>query len=245
VAATSQATATILAAILAVTMRGDPNAGDFLWGVVGGIGGGAASIFLYYGLATGRMAVVAPLSALMAAALPVLVGLATGERPGPLAIAGVLLALPGIWLVSTSGTSLRGARRSDLISGLLAGCGFGVQFSSLGQIPAQAGFVPLAASQAVSVCAIVIGAICNSAQWLPRDRYSGLGAVAGLLAGIATICFQLATQRGLLAIVGVVASLYPAVTVMLAATVLAEKIERTQRIGLVCALASLILVASG
>jgi uncharacterized membrane protein len=245
VAATSQAAATVLTVGLVATTSGDPTLSDLSWGALAGLGSGAGNLLIYQGLARGRMAVVAPLSAITAAALPVLVGFSTGERPGILPLIGVLTALPAIWLVSTSGKGLRHADRGDVLFGLMAGLGFGVQFSALGQVPDQAGLTPLAVSQVVSVVAIVIGAVATSAQWIPRDRYSRLGAVAGLLAGTATICFQLAAQRGLLTIAGVVTSLYPAVTVLLAALVLREGIHRTQGAGLVLATIAVVLIAWG
>jgi uncharacterized membrane protein len=82
VAATSQGTAAVLTVGLAATNLGDPEFGDLSWGALAGVGSGAGNVFIYRGLARGRMAVVAPLSAIAAAALPVLVGLSTGERPG-------------------------------------------------------------------------------------------------------------------------------------------------------------------
>jgi drug/metabolite transporter (DMT)-like permease len=245
VAATSQAAATVLALWLLFATEGEPNTTSFLWGVLAGIGSGAGNVLIFRGLAIGRMTVVAPLSAIAAATLPVLVGVAAGERPGTLPMLGVLAALPAIWLVSGSGSGLSGAKRADLINGLLAGLGFGIQFSALGQVPERAGLAPLAVSQAVSVAAIVIGAQALSAPWIPRDRFSRLGVVAGLFAGIATICFQLAAQRGMLAIAAVVTSLYPAVTVLLAALVLRERVGQTQGIGLALAAASVALIASG
>jgi drug/metabolite transporter (DMT)-like permease len=147
--------------------------------------------------------------------------------------------------VSTSGGGLRHAGRADLISGLLAGLGVGVQFTALGQVSREAGLTPLGVSQVVSVLAIVLGAAVRSAPWLPRDRHARLGVVAGVLAGIATVCFQLAVQRGLLTIAGVVASLYPAVTVVLAAVVLREAILKSQGIGLALATAAVVLIAWG
>jgi drug/metabolite transporter (DMT)-like permease len=177
--------------------------------------------------------------------LPVLVGLATGEQPSTLAVIGVVTALPAVWLVSTSGKGLRHADRDDVVLGLTAGLGFGTQFSALGQVPEGAGLTPLAVSQVVSVMAIVIGAMAVSSPWMPRERRSWLGSVAGLLAGTATVCFQLAVQRGLLTIAGVVTSLYPAVTVLLAAAVLGESIHRTQRLGLALATSAVVLIASG
>jgi drug/metabolite transporter (DMT)-like permease len=245
VAATSQAAATILALWLLAVTEGEPDATALLWGALAGIGSGAGNVLIYRGLAMGRMTVVAPISAIATATVPVLVGLASGERPGTLPVLGVLAALPAIWLVSASGTGPSGAKRADLINGLLAGLGFGLQFSALGQVPEQAGLAPLAVSQAVSVVAIVIGAIALSAPWIPRDRFSRLGVVAGLFAGIATICFQFAAQIGMLTIAAVVASLYPAVTVLLAALVLRERVGRTQGVGLALAATAVALIASG
>ena len=245
VAATSQATAAVLALGLITTNAGEPRAGDVLWGVLAGLGTGAGNVFIYRGLAGGRMAVVAPLSAVAAAGLPALVGLVGGERPGLPALIGLVTALPAIWLVSNGGSGLRGASHADVVNGLLAGLGFGTQFAALGQIPAQSGLIPLAVSQVVSVVAIVMGALVLSAPWVPRDRFSQLGAVAGLLAGIATVCFQLAVQYGLLTLAAVVASLYPVVTVLLAAMVLRERIGRAQGVGLALAATAITLIASG
>lgn len=247
VAATSQATAAVLvlAVVLASGVAGEPRRADLVWGVLAGGGSGAGNVFIYRGLAGGRMAVVAPISALVAAGLPVLVGLAGGERPRLLAAIGLLVALPAIWLVSSGEAGLRGASRVDVANGLLAGLGFGVQFAALGQVSEQGGLVPLAASQVVSVATIVAGATLASAPWLPRDRSGRLGAVAGVLAGVATICFQLAAQRGLLTLAAVVTSLYPAFTVILAALVLRERIDRLQGVGLGLATAAIALIASG
>jgi drug/metabolite transporter (DMT)-like permease len=243
VAAISQTTATLLAVGLVATNPGQPGPADIAWGAVGGLGSGVGNVLIYQGLARGRMAVVAPLSAIAAAALPVLVGLSTGDRPGTLPTVGVLIALPAIWLVASSGNAVREARRRDAITGLLAGLGFGIQFSALGQVPQQAGLTPLVVSQVVSVLAIVGGAVVVASQWLPCDRHSRLAAVAGLFAGTATVCFQLAVQRGLLSIAGVVASLYPGVTVLLAALILRERIHATQGLGLGLAATAVILIA--
>jgi drug/metabolite transporter (DMT)-like permease len=245
VAATSQATATVLTLGLVATNAGAPRAADLAWGLLAGIGSGAGNVFIYRGLAAGRMSVVAPLSAIAAAGLPVIVGLAAGERPGVLAVMGLVGALPAIWLVSNGGSGLRGASATDVVNGLLAGLGFGTQFAALGQVPEQAGLTPLAVSQVVSVLAIVAGAIAVSVSWMPCDRYGRLGAVAGVLAGIATVCFQLAVQSGLLTLAAVVTSLYPAVTVLLAALVLRERIGRAQGFGLALALVAVALIASG
>ncbi|HJU65520.1 MAG TPA: EamA family transporter, partial [Gemmatimonadaceae bacterium] len=124
VAATSQTVASILAVILATIIPGDPVAADLWWGALAGIGSGAGNVLIYHGLARGRMAVVAPLSAVTSAVVPLLVGILTGDRPGMLSAVGIALALPAIWLVSTSGTWTIDAARTDVLNGLAAGMGF-------------------------------------------------------------------------------------------------------------------------
>jgi len=256
VAAMSQASATIVALGVVSVNVGDPDVRSLLWGMLAGLGSGAGNVLIYYGLSRGRMAVVAPVSAIMTASLPVCVGLITGEQPGTLPMLGALMALPAVWLVSSSGSGAQTASRppsrgrfgeagTDALTGLAAGVGFGVQFSSLGMVAPSAGLTPLAISQFVSVAAIIVGATVQSAPWIPRDRFGALSSVAGVLAGIATVCFQLAAQRGLLTIAGVLASLYPAVTVLLAALVLRERIYRTQGAGLMLAATAIALIASG
>lgn len=244
VATMSQGTAAVLAVALVTTNVGDSSTGSLLWGILAGIGSGAGNVLIYRGLAAGRMTVVAPVSGTVAAALPVLAGILSGERPGILPMIGVLTALPAIWLVSGGGR-FQAAVRTDLVNGLTAGAGFGLQFSALGQVPREAGLLPLAVSQTASVVVIVAGAMVLSASWVPRDRHSRLGAVAGLLAGTATLCFQLAVQHGLLTIAAVLTSLYPAVTVLMAALVLRERVHRAQGVGLTLAAAAVALIASG
>ncbi len=245
VATASQFAATMLAAALIVVDPVVPPAAALAWGALAGLGSAAGNVLIYRGLGGGRMAVVAPVSAVAAAALPVLVGLTVGERPRLQQLAGVVIALPAVWLVSGGGGGIRGVSRRDVMNGLGAGLGFGVQFSSLGQIPPHAGFVPLTLSQIVSVATIVVTASLLSEAWMPRDRHSRRGVMAGLLAGIATICFQLAAQAGMLTIAGVLASLYPAITVLLAAFILHEKIQRSQSAGLLLAALAVILIGVG
>lgn len=245
VAAASQAAAAGAIVAAALVDPGAPRLADLAWGGLAGLGNGAGNVLLYRGLGSGRMAVVAPLSAVATAGLPVLVGIATGERPGALPVAGVALALPAVWLVSLGGPGLRAASRRDLVDGLAAGVGFGTQFAALGQVAAGGGLAPLAVSQLVSVASILAGAALASAPWRPGHRAAGGAAVAGLLAGVATLGFQRAAQRGFLSIASVLTALYPAVTVVLASLVLRERIGRAQAAGLALAAAAVALIASG
>src|SRR3954447_23907127 len=125
----------------------NPRATDFAWALLAGAGSATGSIFLYRGLSRGRMGLVAPVSAVGAAVLPVLVGVVLGERPTWLTWFGVLVALPGIWLVSRGSTASASGTQGALVDGAAAGAGFGVLFIALGQVSSDAGFMPLAANQ--------------------------------------------------------------------------------------------------
>lgn len=248
IAVVGQVVATVLTLALAVVVGGDPEPADWWWSALAGVGVGAGAGFLYRGLSAGRMGVVAPVSAVGAALLPVLVGLGTGERPSAITWLGVGCAFPAIWLVSrtdgaASGTAAAGG--SGFLDGVLAGVGFGLLFAALGQVPDTAGFGPLTLTQGVSVLATIALAVCLRESWVPRDRWVLGGGVVGLLGTGGTVSFQLATQTGLLTIAAVVTSLYPALTVLLATLVLRERIGRIQGVGLALAAAAVSLVAAG
>jgi drug/metabolite transporter (DMT)-like permease len=229
--------------LLSLTLDGSPTGHDLGWAMVGGLGNGFGTAFLYRGLAAGRMGVVAPISGVGAALVPVVVGLVAGERPGALVWVGLLAALPGIWLVSREpGTRAAGAGVWD---GVLAGLGFGTLFAALSQIPEEAGFLPLALNQVVGGLTIVAVATVLRRPWLPRDPRAGIGAVSGLLGALATGAFLVATHHGLLTVTAVIASLYPAFTVVLAALVLREHVHRAQGVGLGLCAVAVALVAAG
>lgn len=250
VAVVTQATATVLVGIAAAVLAAEPRGADWAWGVLAGIGTGAGTAFLYRGLAAGRMGVVAPLSAVGAAVLPVLVGVATGERPPLLTWIGIACAFPAIWLVSTAADPVDVGGRSRRLGegvgdGLLAGLGFGLLFVALGQVPDEAGLAPLALAELVSIFAVIGLAVAFRQAWVPRERPAAWAVVVGALAAGANVLFLFATQAGLLAVASVLTSLYPAFTVLLAATILRERIHRAQAVGLVLAGLAVALVAAG
>jgi uncharacterized membrane protein len=230
---------------------GHPTGHDFAWAALAGIGSGTGVAFLYRGFAAGRMSVVAPVSAVGAAVVPVLAGTVTGERPSTVVWLGVLAALPGIWLVSSVPEDARDPSRpraslaEGVVDGLLAGLGFGLLFASLGQVPDRAGLWPLALCQVVGVPAVALLATALRTPWWPRQRAAAWALLAGPLGSAATLAFLLATQRGFLTVAGVLSSLYPASTVLLAAVVLHERLHRAQGLGLVLCGLAVALVASG
>jgi uncharacterized membrane protein len=253
VALAGQASAAACTSLVALTVTGHPRTGHFAWAIVAGLGAGAGSGFLYRGLAAGRMAVVAPVSAVGAAIVPVLAGVGLGERLSGFVVAGMVATLPGIWLASASPATgrlpshdnseptpgpARGRVPAGLIDGAAAGLGFGAMFVALGQIPRAAGLWPLATCQATSAPVLIAVAATLRARWAPLDRASGLATLTGPLGTLSTGAFLLATQRGYLSIAGTLVSLYPAGTVLLATVVLKERIHLRQGIGLgLCAVA--------
>ena len=242
VAVVGQGSSSVCAVAVTTVLGWHASSGDLAAGAIAGIGGGAGVAFLYRGLATARMSVVAPLSAVGAALLPVAIGLLTGERPNALAVAGIVVAFPAIALISWV-TDDDPAHRGGVVDGVVAGLGFGVLFTFLGRASDDSGLAPLAMSQLTSVVTVIAMAVALRQTWLPRDRDAWRAAVMGPLGAGAQGAFLYATHHGLLSVVSVISSLYPASTVLLAAVLLRERIQRLQGIGLALATVSVSLVA--
>ena len=210
-----------------------------------GVGNGFGTAFLYRGLSSGRMGVVAPISAVGAAVVPVAAGLVGGERPGAVVWLGIAAAMPGIWLVSREPAGSESPVAGGVMDGVLAGLGFGTLFAALGQVPDSAGLLPLAFNQVVAGVVIIASpSCCGSAgcrasvprcsawSWCPgRRRRPG--------------AFLVATQHGELTVTAVLTSLYPAFTILLAASLLREPIHRVQGVGLALCGVAVGLVAIG
>ncbi|MFT3872053.1 MAG: EamA family transporter [Nocardioides sp.] len=226
---------------------GSPTLGDFGWAVAAGVANGSGTAFLYRGLAAGRMGVVAPVSGVGAALVPVMIALVLGERPAPPVWAGIIAAGPGIWLVSREAPQAGTDRepRGGLLDGVLAGLGFGSLFAILAQIPPEAGLFPLALNQAVAAIAVIATAVAVGGDWVPRQRIALVGVVSGCLGAVATFAFLVASNIGYLSIAAVLTALYPAGTVLLAALVLHEHIHRGQAAGLALCGLAVTLVAAG
>lgn len=241
-----QTAGAVVMLVAGVIVPGRPVLLDFAWAVLAGVGSATGSIFLFRGFARGRMGLVAPISAVGAAVLPVLAGVAFGDRPGWLAWIGIVAALPGIWLVSrgpvsAGATSGRGA----LLDGAIAGAGFGILFIALAQISDGAGLLPLAANQLVgAILTVCIAALLRQA-WRPALGVLGWGAGSGVLGAMATLSFLLATGTTSLGIASVLTSLYPAVTVLLAAALLGERVAGSQRAGIALCTLAVVAMAVG
>lgn len=225
---------------VALASRTTPSGAALAWGLVASVGAGLGTLALMRGLAAGAMHVAGPISAVFGAGIPVALGALRGERPGTLATVGILLALPAVWLVA-SGPSDRG--RGGVREGVLAGLGFGLYFSALAVPGPDAGPWP------VSICQVAAIAVTGGALVLARAPGSPREALPAWSVGTtgfaASFCYLLATHAGLLTVVAVVTSLYPAVTVLLAMALLGERAGRAQLAGLALAGVAVGCIAAG
>lgn len=245
VAVVGQSSSAVCVFVVGVFLVAEPVAADYVWGALAGLGGGFGAAFLYRGLASGRMSVIAPISAIGSALVPLAIGLLVGDRPSPYAWIGIVCAFPAIYLISRLSSDPDSSPRSGgVLDGVLAGLGFGSLFALLGQIGDDAGLLPLALGQVASVLSVIVTATVLRAAWVPRGA-AWNATMMGPLGAMATGFFLYATHHGLLAIVSVIASLYPATTVLLAAVLLRERIHLAQGIGLALASVAVVLVAVG
>jgi uncharacterized membrane protein len=236
----------LVAALLALVLfRGEPpSAVALLWGAVSGVGSGLGTVVLYRGFAIGRMSVVAPLSAIVTAVVPALVGISLGEPLSARALAGIAIAVPATGLVSWQP---RGANQGRLgvLHGLVSGAGFALLFIALDRAGTAAGAWPLVPGQVVALLVVISVAwyyIDDRSSWRPAIVPS---MAAGLLGGAANLLFLAATGPGQLAIVSVITALYPAVTILFARMIIGERWNRLQSIGLLTAAAAIVLVSIG
>ncbi|MGA9275891.1 DMT family transporter [Ilumatobacter sp.] len=231
-----------LAVVLVLVIDGAWTAQSVAWGAAGGLAGLGGLVLLYQGLAEGPNRLVSPLSAVVAAAVPVVVGVVLGDRPGSLAIAGICLVPFAVWLVAGGDIAVSGASTRPLTLGVGAGLGFGTFFVLLAQTPDDAGAVPLLMARVASVTVLIIAAVVTRPS-RPEMSTIGIAITAGALDMTANGLFLWSTLGGDLAIVGALVSLFPATTVLLAVAFLGERLDRKQAVGLVLAVTAAALLS--
>lgn len=241
----SQAAGLVPLLLLLPWLGGAPSAADLCLGVAAGACGGAGLVIFYRAMAGGVMSVVAPMTGVCAAAVPVLTGLATGERIGVAAAVGIVLALVAVLLVAAEGglSSLRAVRPAALVPALVAGVLFGLFFVFLHHTRQASELAPLLSARATGVLLIAAAALAGRRSVAVPARALPIVLLAGLGDVTANAFYLIATQHGQLAITGVLASLYPASTVVLAQLVLRERLVATQAAGLAAATAAVVLIA--
>lgn len=234
-----------LIATLAVALEGTATAGDLWLGAAAGASGALGLVTLFTGLGRGNAAAVAPASAAIGAVIPVLFGVVGGDRPSTLAWIGIVVAVPAVmlssWVADPGDIPLGGVR-----FGVLAGIGFGGYAVIIDRTAEASGLLPLVPARA-STMLIVLG-VALAGVW----KVTGFRAVPplvvagnGLLDVAGNVTLLLALRAGSLALVGVAASFYPAVTVLLARLINAEHLRARQVGGVALTLAALAAIALG
>lgn len=237
---------TALVVVVLVDRGADPVADDLVAGAIAGSIGMVGVLLLYRGLASGTMSVVAPITAVGAGVVPLAWGLLTGERPSGVALVGVAAALLAVALVSAAdAVEDKTATRQDVLLALGAGTAFGVVFILLGTTEEQSGMWPVLAARVASVTLVTTGVLLTRQQLRPAPGTLPAIGVAGILDVTANGLYVLAAREGLLSLVSVLSSLYPAATIVLARLVLHERMNVTQLVGIALALTGVGLIAAG
>jgi drug/metabolite transporter (DMT)-like permease len=238
----------LLAAVAIAAGEAAPPREGLLWSAAAGVAGAAGLAALYRGLAVGRMGIVAPVSAVLSAAIPVAAGALQEGLPPAAKLLGFALGLAGIWLVAGGGPAGDGARPAGLGLALLAGLGFGGYLVLMAKGAEGGAFWPLAASRGTSLAlAVAAGAVALAAGRPPGPPARAalpLVLLSGVLDAAGNALFVLAARAGRLDVAAVLSSMYPATTVALAALVLRERVSARQRAGIAAVLGAIALIAS-
>jgi uncharacterized membrane protein len=239
--------------LVAAWARGDvfPQGPALLWGVVAGVTAGVALACFYIALSRGAMGASAALSGLLAAAIPAAFSAAWEGSPGMLQLAGFLVAGVSIWLIAAGeNAEAKPADRSTLWLAVIGGVGFGIYFTALKVAAAKTGVIwPLATCRmgSIGVCALMLaGMSLRSKKGEGQARVTRpvvLWAMAtALLDTSGNLLYIAATRAGRLDVAAVLASLYPASTILLAAWTLRERPTRRQAWGMAVAAAAVVMV---
>lgn len=241
--------ALVLLTVLACFVGGHVTAPAVWWGLLCGFCQAFGVWWFYAALGSGPISVVSPLTAILVAGVPVGVGVLLGERPGPLALIGIAVALVAVVLVSRGVTDedTTEHRFTKKVAWLTIGSGlaFGLNFVVIDQAPHEAGLWPLVFARVAASVMVVLIALAARQLRVPTGVPLRLALSAGVLDTIANVAMLLALQNSLLSLTGVLIALYPAGTVALALVVLKEKVTRWQVVGMVAALAAVAMIAAG
>jgi drug/metabolite transporter (DMT)-like permease len=240
----SQGVGIALLVVLALaTGEAVPSAGQLGWAALAGANGAFGLLALYSALASGRMGIAAPISGVVGAVVPVLVGMQIHGPPGMIRLAGFALALVGVWLLSAAGGSAQGARSRELVLPFLAGVSFGLFLVFIHRAGGAGILWPLTTARGTSIAVLVAIGLLTRTLRLPGRPALALTALAGLLDTGGNAFFVLAARAGRLDVAGVLSSLYPAATVALACLLLGERLTGRQTAGAVATLVAIACVS--
>ncbi len=215
---------------------------DIIIGALAGVCVATGLVALYTGLAHDKMGVVAPVTAVVAAIVPVIFSIFLEGLPQPLQIIGFGIALISIWLISRADQNSR-FQLGDLKLPIFAGIGFGVFFILIERVSDNAIWWPLVSARITSICLVLVAAILTQKLNAPNAYQLPIIALAGIFDTGGNVFYALATRFGRLDIAAILSSLYPAVTVILAWIILKERLTLYQWLGVVMVLLAVILIA--
>jgi drug/metabolite transporter (DMT)-like permease len=215
-----------------------------IFGILGGAAGLMGVSIMYQLMVTAPMNVISPVTAVLAAIVPIIVGVTIGERPAVAAWLGIVLGIVAVVLVSrTTDDHPHGRIAMRVIAmAFLAGVGFGLYFVFLARAGHDSGLWPLVVSRLASAVLILPLAYARHAYARVRGRTLALAIGAGTFDALANMFFLLASRDGLLSLASVLTALYPAFTVILAVGLLHEHVSRIQLVGLTMAAAAVVLI---
>ena len=229
--------------LIAPLMAEEFKTGDFFLGVLASSFGLLGLSLLYRGLAKGPMAIVAPITAVACATLPVIWGLFSGEKLSTQQIIGVFVGLFAIFLVSWTPGGQAGIKGMLVFEALIAGLAFGAFFIVIDGTSETTAPWPVVGSRVFSVVAIFLFVIIGRKNIKPEEKSAPYIIGAGFFDTLANVVLLAALNRGMLSLVSVLASFYPAVTVLLARLFLKEMMLKSQIVGLALGLTSIALLA--
>ena len=237
--------AVIFVALLLVVRPDAVTQADFVWGAASGVFGTVGVLALYAALAIGRMSVVAPLTAALAGAGPAVFDLLRGTEVGTLSMVGLGLALVAVIVVSTTTGTVEEHGMPPLAVGLsiVSGVGFACSLISLSLTMPDSGFAPLLVARGVGLVIMAVALLVRRKSMTFDPHSMKLAAYAGVLDAGANVTMLTAIRIGPLAVAAVVGGLYPVATMLLARIVLGERLKRHQAVGVVLALAAVVLTA--
>ena len=217
---------------------------DILWGAVSGLGGAVGVFALYRGFQHAPMGLVSPIAAVVMTAVPVVGGLALGERIGPATMLGLALGLAAVVLVSLAPGPTAGpaARRSALSHGVITGIGFGVLLLALALVGDGAGLAPVVASRLVSFGVLVGQGLVVGRSMFPRRGVRLISTGAGVFTATGNALYYLAVGVGPIVASTAVYALFPVTTVVMARLVHNERMTSLQTVGVVAALTAAVLL---
>ena len=213
-----------------------------IWGLVAGVAGSLGLIALYTALSQGKMGVVAPISAIVTVALPVVYSSFNEGLPDHYKIIGFVVAMLSMWLIGATDQSNE-AQKRDVILAFIAGFGFGMFFISVDMFSETAVYWPLSVAKLSAVVVILAFALFKKKAEIPSMDVMPVIIIAGIFDAGGNLFFALASQAGRLDIATVLASLYPGSTVLLAWLFLKEKLSKNQWLGVAFALMSIVLIS--